>query len=288
VEGDLAPADKFYQVGMSAGRIEHGSSGSPLFSSPGVLVASLSYGEILGDGTVCGIKPQGAGYSRFSVTYAGVSDFLENLPADEVLPAKPSVSFTIKNRANPGGQAMQLTTQTAGTVSYKLRADANWIQLSSNTGTVSSKTPASVTITPDVTRLPSPGTYTSTVTILSGAAPPQYLTVTAVVAQDQSNVVATIAPNPVVQNGGQWSFQIKLAETAGVATHITAAKFNGQDYTSSVTGWFGTTKIAASGNIVAPLTGAGRFPAGDQYFEFWGVDDASGQAWYRTAVVSFK
>ena len=99
---------------------------------------------------------------------------------------------------------------------------------------------------------------------------------------------ASIAPTPVVQDGGQWSFQIKLAETAGVATHITAAKFNGADYTSSVAGWFGTTNIAASGTILAPLTGAGRFPTGDQYFEFWGVDDASGQPWYRTAVVTFK
>src|SRR5206468_687646 len=58
VEGDIAPADKFYQVSMSSGRIEHGSSGSPLFSSPGVIVGSLSYGEILNDGTVCAIRPQ--------------------------------------------------------------------------------------------------------------------------------------------------------------------------------------------------------------------------------------
>jgi hypothetical protein len=289
VAGDIAPAAMFYQVGMTSGRIEHGSSGSPLFSSPGVIVGSLSYGEFLEDGTVCSINPQGAGYSRFSVTYSGVSAFLENLPAAEVLPAKPTMTFNIKNHVVPASQTMQFTTQTVGQVSYKLRADAPWIQLSNITGTLSAKTPASATVSVDQTRLPQPGTYTSTVTILSGAAPPQYLTVTAVVALDQSNVVATIAPNPVVQNAGQqWSFQIKLAETAGVATHITAAKFNGADYTSSVAGWFGTTQIAASGSIVAPLSGAGRFPAGDQYFEFWGVDDASGQPWYRTAVVTFR
>jgi hypothetical protein len=288
VEGDIAPGDKYYQVGMLSGRVEHGSSGSPLFSSPGVLVASLSNGEISGDGTVCAIKPQGAGYSRFSVTYSGVSDYLENLPASEVLPGKSSMSFTIKNRTSSGPQTMQFTTQTPGTVGFKLRADANWILLSSIAGTASSKTPASVIITADVSKLPQPGTYTSTVTVLSGAAPPQYLTVTAVVTQDQSNVVASITPNPVVQGGGQWSFQIKLAETAGIATHVTAAKFNGADYTSSVAGWFGTNKIAANGTIVAPLTGAGRFPAGDQYFEFWGVDDATGQPWYRTTVVTFR
>ena len=288
VEGTIVPANKFYQVDMLSGRIEHGSSGSPLFSSPGVIVGSLSYGEIDSDGTVCSIIPQSAGYSRFSVTYSGVKDFLENLPAAEVLPAKSAISFSIKNRVAPAGQTVQLTTQSTGQTTYKVRADASWIQLSSINGTVSSKTPANLTITPDLTKLLQPGTYTSTVTIFSGAAPLQYLTVIAVVAQDQSNVVATVTPSPVVQNGGQWSFEIKLAETAGVATHITAAKFNGADYTSSLAGWFGTVKMAANGSIVAPLTGTGRFPVGDQYFEFWGVDDASGQAWYRTAVVSFR
>jgi hypothetical protein len=288
VEGSIAPAAMFYQVGMTQGRVEHGSSGSPLFSSPGVIVGSLSFGEIASDGTVCSINPQGAGYSRFSVAYTGLSSYLENLPSSEVLPAKPSITFSVKNHVAPAAQTVQFTTQSIGSVGFKLRADASWIQVSAITGTATAKTPASVTISADATRLPTPGTYTSTVTILSGAAPPQFLTVTAVVAEDDSNVVATISPNPVVQNGGQWSFQITLAETAGVATHVTAAKFNGVDYTSSVAGWFGTTAIPASGTIVAPLTGSGRFPAGSQYFEFWGVDDASGSPWYRTAVVTFK
>jgi hypothetical protein len=173
-------------------------------------------------------------------------------------------------------------------VSYKLRADAAWIQLSGITGSASNKTPASVNISVDATQLPQPGQYTSTVTIFSGAAPPQYITVTAVVKVDQSNVVATITPSPVDQSAGQWAFQIRLAETAGVATRITAAKFNGADYTSSIGAWFGATRIGANAAVVAPLTGAGRFPVGDQYFEFWGVDDANGQPWYRTAVVTFR
>jgi hypothetical protein len=240
------------------------------------------------DGTVCTINPQEGGYSRFSVTYAAVKDFLENLPAAMVLPAKSTMGFTVNNHVAPSGQTVQLTTQSAGPVSYKLRADAMWIQVSSFTGTVSSKTPSSVTISADPKQLPQPGKYTSTVTILSGAAAPQYITVTATVTADQSNVVATITPNAVTQTGGQWSFEVRLAETAGVATHITAVKFDGTDYTSSVGTWFGTTRIGASGSIVAPLSGAGLFPAGDQVFEFWGVDDASGTPWYCTAVVTFK
>ena len=288
VQGDSAPADKYFQIYYDRGRVEHGSSGSPLFAAPGVVAGSLSYGEVLADGTVCTINPQGSGYSRFSNTYAGVHEYLENLPTSLVTPAKTALTFTVTNHASPAGQAVQLTTQDAAQMTYKLRADASWILLSSTTGTVSAKAPASVTISADAGSIPQPGKYTSTVTVLSGAAPPQYITVTALVKVEQSNVVAAIAPNPVVQGGGQWSFQISLAETAGVATHVTAAKFNGTDYTSSLATWFGATAIGANATIVAPLTGAGLFPAGNQYFEFWGIDDASGQPWYRTAIVAFK
>jgi len=41
------------------------------------------------------------------------------------------MSFTVKNHTSSGPQTMQLTTQTPGTVNVNLRADANWIQLSS-------------------------------------------------------------------------------------------------------------------------------------------------------------
>ena len=287
VEGTTAPGNLFLQVQWDKGRTEPGSSGSPLFSAPGVVVGSLSYGPVASDGTVCTINPSVDGYARFSNTYAQVHDYLENLPADLVTPAHAAVSFTIANHAAPAAQAVQLVTQSTGQVVYKLRADASWIKLSGITGSVSAKTPATVTVSVDTAQLAQPGQYSSTVTILSGAAPPQFLRVTANVRVDQSNVVASITPNPVVQDG-QWSFQIRLAETAGASTRVTALKFDGADYSSKIAGWFGTDRIAASGAIVAPLQGTGVFPRGDQYFEFWGVDDASGQAWYRVATVTFQ
>jgi hypothetical protein len=55
-----------------------------------------------------------------------------------------------------------------------------------------------------------------------------------------------------------------------------------------VKGWGGTDRSAASGSSVATLPGSGVFPHGDQYFEFWGVDEVSGQAWYRVATVTFQ
>ena len=288
VEGTTAPGSLFLQVQWDKGRVEPGSSGSPLFSAPGVVVGSLSYGPIAADGTVCSINPSVAGYARFSHTYAQVHDYLENLPADLVTPAKTTLSFTIANHAAPSAQAVQLVTQSTGQVVYKLRADASWIKLSGITGSLSAKTPATVTVSVDTAQLTQPGQYASTVTILSGAAPPQYVQVSATVRVDQSNVVASITPNPVVQSGGQWSFQIRLAETGGASTRVTALKFEGADYSSKIANWFGTDRIPASGAIVAPLHGTGVFPHGDQYFEFWGVDDASGQNWYRVATITFQ
>jgi len=288
VEGQSAVGDKFLQVEWAKGRVEHGSSGSPLFSAPGVVVGSLSYGPVLSDGTVCTINPSVAGYSRFSNIYPRVRDYLENLPADLITPAKPSVSFSMANRTAAAAQSVQLVTQATGNVTYKLRADANWIKLSSVTGSVSAKTPATISVSVDPTVLSQPGDYSSTVTIFSGAADPQFLRVTASVRIDQSNVSASIAPNPVVQSGNEWSFSIRLAETAGAATKLTAIKFNGSDYSSSIAAWFGTNRIPANGAIVAPLHGAGTFPRGDQYFEFWGVDEASGQSWYRVATVTLQ
>ncbi|MEO8372525.1 MAG: hypothetical protein ABI806_25285, partial [Candidatus Solibacter sp.] len=95
VGGSTATGDYFLQVMWDRGRVEHGSSGSPLFSSPGVVVGSLSYGPVLSDGTVCAVNPSVAGYSRFSNTYPHVKDYLENLPAVLVTPAKPTLAFTM-------------------------------------------------------------------------------------------------------------------------------------------------------------------------------------------------
>ena len=288
VGGITAPGNLFLQVQWDKGRVEHGSSGSPLFSAPGVIVGTASYAEVLSDGTVCTINPSVSGYARFSNTYAQVHDYLENLPADLVTPSKAALSFTVANHAAPAAQTVQLVTQSTGQVVYKLRADASWIKLSGITGSLSAKTPAAVTVSVDTAQLAQPGQYSSTVTILSGAAPPQFLQVTASVRVDQSNVLPSITPNPVAQGSGQWSFQIRLAETAGASTRVTALKFDGADYSSMIASWFGTDRIAASGAIVAPLHGTGVFPHGDQYFEFWGVDDASGQPWYRVATVTFQ
>ncbi len=285
IEGEIAPASKYLEVLWDKGRTEPGSSGSPIFSSPGVIVGTLTYGPFSPQLSACAITPNVTGYGRFSNSYQYLKDYLENLPAAEVKPDRASLSFSVLPHATPAGQTFRVTTQSTGQITYKLRADAPWIQLSTITGTVSANTPSQVTITIDPSQFDRPQKYTATVTVFSGAAPPEFLNVSAVVFGQQSNVVETLAPSPAYQSGGLWSFTVRLAETGGVGTRVTAMKINGTDYSSSITRWFGTDHIAANGAIEAPLQAPGNFPRGTQFFEFWGVDDASGQHWYRVDTV---
>ena len=63
------PARDYYQVAWEKGRTEPGSSGSPLFSGPGVIVGTLTYGPESTVLTACQINPAVDGYGRFSVAY---------------------------------------------------------------------------------------------------------------------------------------------------------------------------------------------------------------------------
>jgi lysyl endopeptidase len=288
IGGALAPASRYLQVLWNQGRTEPGSSGSPLFSSPGVIVGTLTYGPASPDLTACEISPSIDGYGRFTNAYANLRDYFENLPAAEVKAAGTDLLFTVVNQKPSQTQTVNLTTQSPGQIDFKLRADAPWIQLSAVSGSVSAGAPASVQITVDPSQFDQPDQYTSTVTILSGAAAPRFINVKADVRASESNVQASITPSPVVGSNGQWPFTITLAETGGAATSVTAIKVNGTDYSSLISYWFGTDHIEANGSIQAPLTAAGAFPNGSQFFEFWGTDNASGRTWYRVVSVRFQ
>ncbi len=289
VEGEgVSEGSQFFHVIWDKGRAEPGSSGSPLFSSPGVIVGMLSWGSEPLEGTVCELDPSDVGYGRFSVAYSHIKDYLENLPAAQVTPEKANLAFTVANGKAPASQTVRLTTQSAGKVTYKLRPDASWVQVSNTLGTLSAGTPATVTVSIDPSKFDRADKFTTTITILSGAAAPQYVNVTATVSAPESDVTAAITPATVTQAENQWSFQIRLSETAGVPTRLIAVKFNGVDYSSNIGNWFGTDRIAAKGTIEAPLQGQGLFPRGAQYFEFWGADDGSDRRWYRVATVVFE
>jgi hypothetical protein len=283
----LAPAAEYFQIQMDQGRVQPGSSGSPLFTSPGVIVGTLTDGPVDPVLTACEIDPFVAGYARFSNTYQNLQAYFENWPAAYVTPAPASLNFSVVNSAAPAAQTVHLTSQTTGQVTFRVRSDAQWIGVSTTSGQISAAAPAAVKITVDPTQLPQPGQYSGTVSILAGTAAPQYINVTVTVQASQSNVSASVTPATVVASGGVWSFQIQLTETAGVATQLTAMKIDGTDYSANIATWFGTNQIAAKGTIQAPLQASG-LPAGSQYLEFWGTDTASGQTWYRVTTVTFR
>lgn len=70
----------YYTVSYSEGLIEGGSSGSGLFSAPGVLVGLLSSGPKTE--TPCNIKPYPANYGKFSDVFGGLREFLEGRTTD--------------------------------------------------------------------------------------------------------------------------------------------------------------------------------------------------------------
>ena len=287
VGDSLAPSSRYLEVLWNKGTTEHGSSGSPLFSSPGVIVGMLSYGPSSPYLTPCQISPTVDGYGRFSNAYTPLKDYLENLPAAAVVPQAGELRFQSNNAAAPPAQKVQLTTESTGKIAFKLRADAPWILVSPVSGTLSAGSPATVEIAIDPAKFDRSGRYSSTVTVLSGAAPPRFVNVTADASADRSNVKVSISPDPVYQTNGLWTLTIRLQDTGGAATRFTAFKLNGRDFSSGIAEWFGGDAIAAGGALQANLQSDAAFPAGDQYFEFWGVDTATGQPWYRSVAVSF-
>ncbi len=291
IGSDSLDASLYTTAGWTLGITQEGSSGSPLFTGPGVVVGALTYGPNV-DGTVACAGGDEGGYGKFSLAYAALSGYFEDLPFSIVSPSVASIQFQGVNGtiSNSSSQTVQLTTQTASPVEFKLRADAPWIQVSAASGTVSATAPYALTITVDPHSMTQSDTYAGTVTILSGAAPPQYLNVSVNMSIQGSNVVVSASPNPVVPqqgpNGLEWSMNLQLKEINGVATTVTGLKIDTTDYSADIPEWFGTASLGAHGKLNATITTSGLTATTSFYFEISGVD-ASGETWNRVFPVSF-
>jgi hypothetical protein len=289
VGGDAAPAAMYTTVNYSQGITQPGSSGSPLFSGPGVVVGMLTYGPAAPGDVLCAGGDFG-GYGKFSNAYVYLRDYLEDLPFSIVAPSANTLKFTGRNHTMTGNtsQTVTLTVQAAAPVAFKLQPDSPWVQLSADTGTVSKTSPFKVQVSIDPKYLIASDTYTTTIGILSGAAPPQYINIDATMKIDTSNVTASAIPNPVHESGNNWTLKLHLQESAGTATTLTHLKIDGVDYTGKITKWFGTDHIDASAAIDGVISTTGLVTPVDKYFEFFGQDIASGERWYRMLVVTFQ
>jgi len=185
-----APATMFYQIQATAGVIEPGSSGSPLFTPDESIVGTLTYGPT---GNACSISPFTAGYARFAVAYPSLSQYLSPAPAAAVTvtpaPASLSVSWTI-GAAAPALQTIQLSTASASPVAFTAKASQSWIGLSAASLSVSESKPASLSITLSTASFSTAGTYTGSVSLAG--------TGVAVSIPVQVNVSAAPAPTVTV------------------------------------------------------------------------------------------
>src|SRR6202043_4103577 len=74
---DLAPANLYYQVHYTSGRVDAGSQGSPLFTQNKKMVGILAGGTASSQvGGVCSIDPFVAVYSRFSAAFPELARYL--------------------------------------------------------------------------------------------------------------------------------------------------------------------------------------------------------------------
>ena len=285
---DPAPAELYHDILWDTGLTEPGSSGSPLFSAPGVIIGMLTYGPAIPGEELCLIGGF-SGYGKFSNAYRFLQAYLEDFPFSEIKPSSSTLQFTGRNHAIIGSatQSLTLSVETGSQVAWSARADAPWIQLSQNSGTLSATAPARFNVTVDPKYFAGSDTFTSTITINSGAAPPVFVNVSVKMQIDASNVVITAIPNPVKKDGNSWTLSLSIIEAAGAATTLTGMKIDGADYSANIAGFFGSANLPANGALNAVIHTSGLFTPVTKFFEFYGRDNASGQTWYRLVSVTF-
>jgi hypothetical protein len=285
---DPAPAAYYHDVLYDQGLTEPGSSGSPLFSAPGVLVGMLSYGPALPGEELCETGAFG-GYGKFSNAYAYLQPYLENFPFTLVSPSSTKLNFTGLNHIIIGGttQTFTLSVQTKSAVPFSVHADAPWVEVSPSSGEVSAAAPATIQVTVDPRYFIQSDVYSTTISVLSGAAPPQYVDIRVDMKIEASNMVVSANPNPVPQTDGVWQLTLQLQETSGAPTQLTTLRIDGADYSANLAAWFGDTNIPANGTISATIHARGLATPVDKYFEFFGRDPSTGRIWYRTLTVTF-
>jgi len=79
---------------------------------------------------------------------------------------------------------------------------------------------------------------------------------------------------------------LELAETAGVATKVTAFSIDGGDYTEQIPSLFGDTTLPARGTLTASMRARLATVPSDHTFAFSGID-SGGQRWNRQFTLSF-
>ena len=107
-----------------------------------------------------------------------------------------------------------------------------------------------------------------------------------------SVVAASIDPSPVYQqspdeDGYAWFYTIRLSETGGVASKVTAFSIDGDDLSEYIADWFGSTTLPANGLLSVKMRAKDLNVPSDIAFAFAGTDN-SGQQWSKKISAPFR
>ena len=152
IGSEIAPANLYYYVQETSGRIEPGSSGSPLFTADKMVVGTLTYGP---GGDACTINPFYAGYARFSAALPALASYLSPQASGTPPPTGATASATPSSirtgwaigGSAPAVQNIQVTTTSPTAITVGARTGQSWIQLSTPSVTVSQGRPATLGVT---------------------------------------------------------------------------------------------------------------------------------------------
>lgn len=133
-DAEYAPSDKYWKVEFTRGRVEGGSSGSPLFNANNQVVGTLTAGPSASEARLCALDPFEAFYGRFVNGFPRFRAYLEDTePASLTQPANgatlpgatvdfawskgtSSDQFKLHIGTTPGGR--ELAVEDAGNTSF--------------------------------------------------------------------------------------------------------------------------------------------------------------------------
>jgi len=265
---DTAPADMYYQIEETQGRVEPGSSGSPLFTSDQLIVATLTYAP---SGSACSISPFTAGYARFSVAYPQLSQYLApagggtsggstgsgsgnsgSNPAPTVGVWPTALASTwATGTAAPSMQTVTLTTTASAATVFTLKASQTWIALSAASATAAQGKSATFGVTYNTQAFSAAGTYSGTINVSSGSASASVAVTVTVTAPAPVSGGPTVVV-PFVADGGGVSTMFTILNPHATATNASIAFFsdNGVSLTLPV-----GASTAAWQNLILPANG---------------------------------
>jgi uncharacterized protein (TIGR03437 family) len=295
IEGQTAPAERFFSMQWSTGLTEGGSSGSPLLNANNQIIGTLSFGPVPPPGrTLCDLNPRTSGYGRFANAYPSIQKYLDDAPSASLSASPLALGFGIENGRVSTASPLSVTVNTSSSTALALSAvsSAAWLRVQSAPATLSAAQPATVVVNVDPAQFSRSTTATATLRLSAGAATPVLVNVTVNVVVRQSNVTIEVNPNPVYEStpdsdGYAWFYDLSLRESGGVAARITSLSIDGTSYNDSIVEFFGTDRLNASGLLSVSLGSRGVRAPANRVYRVGGVDSESGRVWTATLTVPF-